>query len=202
MRLDPGTLSVRDFYRWMIHTVVPRPIAWVSTLDASGVPNLAPFSFFAPVGANPPTLMFCPANDRFGRPKDTLANIEATGEFVVNLVPFALAEKMNATSATLPRGESEFARFDVASEASAVVKPARVKGVPIAYECRLDRVIRFAEGPAAANAVFGRIVSLHVDDATIGPDAWPGIAAMDLVARAGGEFYMRSGEVFAMERPE
>ncbi|KAB2664916.1 MAG: flavin reductase family protein, partial [Verrucomicrobia bacterium] len=109
MQLDPEALSVRDLYQWLIHTVVPRPIAWVSTLDAAGRPNLAPFSFFTAVCARPPTLMFCPANDRFGRPKDTLANIEATGEFVVNLVPFALAEKMNATAATLPPGESEFA---------------------------------------------------------------------------------------------
>ncbi len=201
MQLDPEALSVRDLYQWLIHTVVPRPIAWVSTLDAAGRPNLAPFSFFTAVCARPPTLMFCPANDRFGRPKGTLANIEATGEFVVNLVPFALAEKMNATAATLPPGESEFARFDVGSEPSSIVRPARVKGVPVAYECRLDRVVRLAEGPAAGNAVFGRIVALHVDAAVIGPGGWPEVARMDLVSRAGGEVYMRTGDLFPLARP-
>src|SRR4029077_6841670 len=109
MELDPYSLKAPEVYQWMIATIIPRPIAWVSTLSPGGVTNLAPFSFFTGVCAQPPTLMICPANDRFGRKKDTLVNVESTQEFVVNIVPFALAEKMNQTSATLPYGESEFA---------------------------------------------------------------------------------------------
>ena len=111
MELDPDHLNTRTMYEWMIHSILPRPIAWVSTVSVSGVPNLAPFSFFQGVCARPPTLMFCPVNHRDGSPKDTLRNIEATGEFVVNTVSAADAEAMNATSAMLPFAESEFERF-------------------------------------------------------------------------------------------
>src|SRR4051812_2984487 len=105
MILDFNALPTRDAYAWMISTILPRPIAWVSTISLEGKTNLAPFSFFQGVTANPPTLMFVPVNTRDGRKKDTVRNIEQVPEFVVNLVPFALAEKMNACSATLPYGE-------------------------------------------------------------------------------------------------
>src|SRR5438034_8809117 len=115
MELDFTQLPVRDAYQWMIRTILPRPIAWVSTISVDGKTNLAPFSFFQGVTANPPTLMFVPVNTRDGTKKDTVRNIEAVPEFVVNLVPFALAEQMNASSATLPYGESEFEKFAIAS---------------------------------------------------------------------------------------
>src|SRR3954465_8901231 len=108
MQVDFSQLPPRDAYAWMIGTILPRPIAWVSTISAEGKTNLAPFSFFQGITSNPPTLMFVPVNARDGSPKDTLRNIEATREFVINVVPFALAETMNATSALLPFGESEF----------------------------------------------------------------------------------------------
>jgi flavin reductase (DIM6/NTAB) family NADH-FMN oxidoreductase RutF len=201
MQIAPGSLNARDMYHWMIGTIIPRPIAWVSTVSPEGVTNLAPFSFFAGVCAKPPTLMFCPANDRFGRQKDTLVNIEATQEFVVNLVSSALAEAMNATSATLPYGESEFMKFGVATAPSAKVRPPQVAGSPVAFECRLDRVVRISEGPIGGNAVFGRIVQVHVDDAVIGPDGRPDPQKLDPVARAGGDRYMRLGELFSLDRP-
>lgn len=185
----------------MIATIIPRPIAWVSTVSTAGVTNLAPFSFFAGVCARPPTLMFCPVNDRFGNPKDTLRNLEATGEFVVNLVPSPLAETMNQTAATLPHGESEFVRFAVAAVPSVAVKPPRVAGSPIAYECRLDRIVRISEGPVGGNAVFGRIVQLHVADAALDAAGHPDPAKLDLVARVGGDAYLRGGELFRLERP-
>src|SRR3954464_7830323 len=107
MQLDFTQLPPRDAYAWMISTILPRPIAWVSTISRDGKTNLAPFSFFQGVTSNPPTLMFCPVNDRAGKKKDTVRNIEQVPEFVVNLVPFALAEPMNACAALLPYGESE-----------------------------------------------------------------------------------------------
>ena len=126
MELDPESLGARDMYEWMTTTILPRPIAWISTVSPDGAANLAPFCFFQGVCARPPTLLFCPANYRHGRPKDTLRNVEATGEFVVNVVPWALVEAMNATSAALPYGESEFERFQVASSPAAKVRPRRV----------------------------------------------------------------------------
>ena len=202
MEIDPESISPRSMYHWMTSTILPRPIAWVSTVSKDGATNLAPFSFFAGVCARPPTLMFCPANDRFGRPKDTLVNIEETGEFVVNLVPYRLAEAMNATAASLPHGQSEFTKFGVAQAAALKVKPPRVADSPVCFECRLDRVVRFGEGPIAGNAVFGRILHLHIDDAMVGADGTADARMLDLVGRAGGDQYIRLEDYFRMERPD
>ena len=201
MHLDFTTLSARDAYSWMISTILPRPIAWVSTIAADGRTNLAPFSFFQGVCAKPPTLMFVPVNTRDGTKKDTTRNIEAVPEFVVNLVPFALAEQMNASAAMLPYGESEFGKFGIASAASERVRPPRVAAAPVAFECTLDRIVHIGEGPLAANVIFGRILVAHVSDATIGADGRPDPGKLDLIARLGGEGYARTTDRFALERP-
>jgi len=201
MIIDTASLNIRQMYQWMIHTILPRPIAWISTCDRSGRTNLAPFSFFMGVCAKPPTLLFCPVNDRFGQPKDTLRNVEATGEFVVNLVPFELCETMNATAETLPHGESEFDRFNVTPSPSLHIRPPRVAGSPVAFECRLDRVIRVSEGPAGGNIVLGNILSLHIDDTLLGADGFPDPDRMNLVARAGGDLYLHHPQSLRLERP-
>ena len=202
MRIDFTALASREAYQWMTCTILPRPIAWVSTLSADGKANLAPFSFFQGVTSAPPTLMFVPVNLRDGSKKDTVRNIEATGEFVVNLVSHALSEQMNATSALLPYGESEFETFGVAAVAAETVKPARVKDAPVSFECRLHSITRIGEGPAAANVIFGLIQVMHVADAVIGADGWPDARKLDLVARLGGQDYVRMGEIFALKRPD
>ena len=201
MRLDFTTLPPRDAYSWMITTILPRPIAWVSTISADGKTNLAPFSFFQGVCANPPTLMFVPVNTRDGAKKDTVRNIEAVPEFVVNLVPFALAEKMNATSAMLPHGESEFDKFGIPSAPSERVRPPRVAAAPVAFECALDRIVHIGEGPLAANVIFGRILLAHVTDAVMAADGRPDPAKLDLIARLGGDAYARTRDTFEMDRP-
>jgi flavin reductase (DIM6/NTAB) family NADH-FMN oxidoreductase RutF len=202
MKLDFSTLPARDVYAWMTSTILPRPIAWVSTVGADGRANLAPFSFFQGITSNPPTLMFVPVNTREGKKKDTLRNIEEVPEFVVNLVPFALAEKMNATAALLPHGESEFAAFGIAAAASDRVKPARVAEAPASFECVLHSIVRLGEGPLAANVVFGRILQLHVRDEVLGADGRPDFAKLDLVGRLGGEAYTRTTDRFALKRPD
>jgi len=201
MELDPDRLNTRTMYEWMIHSILPRPIAWVSTVSVSGVANLAPFSFFQGVCARPPTLLFCPVNHRDGSPKDTLRNIEATGEFVVNTVSAADAEVMNATSAMLGFEESEFERFGVAAAPSAVVRAPRVASASVAFECRLDRIIRVSEGPAGGNLVLGRIVRMHVADGVIGPGGYPDPDRLDLVGRMGGTDYLRTRDRFSLDRP-
>ena len=201
MELDPDQLNTRTMYEWMIHSILPRPIAWVSTVSISGVTNLAPFSFFQGVCARPPTLMFCPVNHRDGSSKDTLRNIEATGEFVVNTVSAADAEAMNATSAMLGFEESEFERFGIAAAPSVVVRPPRVVSVSVAFECRLDRIIRVSEGPAGGNIVLGRIVRMHVADAVIGANGYPDPDRLDLIGRMGGTEYLRTRDRFSIDRP-
>ncbi len=201
MELDPDTLNTRTMYEWMIHSILPRPIAWVSTHSPSGVANLAPFSFFQGVCARPPTLLFCPVNHRDGSPKDTLRNIEATGEFVVNTVSAADAETMNATSAMLPPDAGEFDRFGVASAPSVKVRTPRVASAAVSFECRLDRIIRVSEGPAGGNLVLGRIVWMHVADSVVGASGYPDPDRLDLVGRMGGTDYLRTRDRFPIDRP-
>lgn len=202
MLLDFSALPVREAYQWMTATIMPRPIAWVSTVSADGKVNLAPFSFFQGITANPPTLMFVPVNNRQGHKKDTTRNIEAVPEFVVNLVPRALAEQMNATAALLPYGESEFEQFGIAAAPSQQVKPPRVAAAPVAFECRLDRIVHIGEGPLAANVIFGRILTAHIRDDVLGADGRPDSAKLDLVGRLGGEDYTLTREMFSLERPD
>jgi flavin reductase (DIM6/NTAB) family NADH-FMN oxidoreductase RutF len=202
MQLDFTNIPPRIAYAWMTSTIQPRPIAWVSTLSANGKTNLAPFSFFQAITSNPPTLMFVPANNREGLPKDTLLNVEATKEFVVNVVPRALAEVMNACAALLPYGESEFEAFGVESTPSTYVKPPRVAASPAAFECVLHSVTRIGEGPGAANVVFGRIVGMHVADHVLGEDGFPDAEKLDLVGRLGREEYAGTRERFSLKRPD
>jgi flavin reductase (DIM6/NTAB) family NADH-FMN oxidoreductase RutF len=201
METDLTKLTPRDAYALLISVILPRPIAWVSTVSADGRGNLAPFSFFQGVTANPPTLLFVAANTREGAKKDTLRNIEATGEFTVNLVPYSLAEAMNATSASLPHGESEFERFGIRAVPAARVRPPRVADSPVSLECVLDRIVSVGEGPLAGNVIFGRILHAHVDDAVLGADGRPDPAKLDLIGRLGGEGYVRTRERFDLRRP-
>lgn len=202
MLLDFSKLHPRDAYQWMISTILPRPIAWVSTISADGKTNLAPFSFFQGVTANPPTLMICPVNNRAGEKKDTVRNIEAVPEFVVNLVPRVLAEPMNATSALLPYGESEFSTFNVAAAPSSQVRPPRVALSPVSFECRLHQIVNIGEGPLAANVIFGRILLAHVHDDVLGADGKPDSNKLDLIGRLGGEAFSMTRETFSLPRPD
>jgi flavin reductase (DIM6/NTAB) family NADH-FMN oxidoreductase RutF len=202
MRLDFSTLAAREAYQWMVMTILPRPIAWASTISVGGKTNLAPFSFFQGVCANPPTLLFVPVNNRQGGKKDTVRNIEAVPEFVINLVPHALAEQMNATSAMLPHGESEFEKFGIASAPSDSVRPPRVAAAPVAFECRLDRIVNIGEGPLAAHVIFGRILAAHIRDDVLGADGLPDARKLDLVGRLGGDDYTTTRDTFSMERPD
>jgi len=202
MILDFSALSTRDAYQWMTTTILPRPIAWVSTISPDGTTNLAPFSFFQGVTANPPTLMFVPVNNREGQKKDTVRNIELVPEFVVNLVPHALAGPMNDTAALLPYGESEFGKFGIVSTPSTKVRPPRVGLAPVAFECVLHQIVTIGSGPLAANVVFGRILMAHVRDDVIGADGFPDAAKLDLVGRLGREDYVTIRDTFSLKRPD
>jgi len=201
MLLDFSRLPAREVYGWMTSAIAPRPIAWVSTVSADGRTNLAPFSFFQGVTSNPPTLLFVPVNNRDGQPKDTIRNIREVPEFVVHAVPHALAGPMNASAATLPYGESEFAAFNIATVASTKVRPPRVAAAPVAFECTLHQIVDVGEGPLAAHVVFGRIHLVHVSDAVLGADGRIDAGKLDLIGRLSGDWYCRTTERFTVERP-
>ncbi len=201
MLLDFSKLPAREVYGWMTSAIAPRPIAWVSTISADGRTNLAPFSFFQGVTSNPPTLLFVPVNNRDGQPKDTVRNIREVPEFVVHVVPHALAGPMNASAATLPYGESEFTAFNIATVASTKVRPPRVAAAPVAFECSLHQIVDVGEGPLAAHVVFGRIALVHVSDAVLGADGRIDAGKLDLIGRLSGDWYCRTTERFTVERP-
>ena len=201
MILDFSQLPPRDAYNWMINAITPRPIAWVSTISAGGKHNLAPFSFFQGVCANPPTVIFCGANDRTGKQKDSVINVGQVPEFVVNLVPYALREPMNLTAAPLPHGESEFEKFNIATKPSDRIRPLRVAAAPVAFECKLDRIVELGNGPQGSSVVFGTIVCMHVDESVLDDTGTIDPVKLDTIGRMGGDYYTRTTELFTIKRP-
>ncbi|HLK21022.1 MAG TPA: flavin reductase family protein [Bryobacteraceae bacterium] len=181
---------------------MPRPIAFVSTVSRDGVLNLAPFSFFTAVSANPPIVAFAPIRRAGANPnKDTLHNIQATQEFVVNIVSEEFAEKMNACSADFPPDVDEFAASGLTPLASDLVKPPRVAESHIHMECKLYLAMEFGELPGSGNLVLGEVVRFHVDDAyfddfKIDPDQ------LRAIGRMGGAAYARTRDRFEMVRPK
>ena len=201
MDLDPESLEIRARYALMIGTIQPRPIAWVSTISPDGKTNLAPFSFFTGICANPMSVCFAPVNDRNGRKKDTLVNVEATRQFVVNFATEANAAKMNQTSAPYPYGVSEFEKAGLTALASTKVKPPRVAESPAAFECELLQIVRLGEGALAGNLVIGKVVYVHCDDKIYNGGH---IRHQDLqaIGRMEGAWYSRTQDAFELPRPE
>lgn len=193
--------SWQSLYSLCITFVTPRPIGFISTVSASGVRNLAPFSFFNMVCARPPILMFCPGRNRNGEKKDTLINVEATGEFVAAVVTNSIAEAMNQTSAPYPPEVDEFAAAGFTPQPATLVKPWLVAESPVNCECRLERVVEFGDGPGASAAVFGRIVALHVADAYLAEDGLLDDAKLQTIGRMGRMGYARTTDRFDLPRP-
>jgi flavin reductase (DIM6/NTAB) family NADH-FMN oxidoreductase RutF len=198
--IDPATLPPNWMYKLLISSVVPRPIAWVSSVDGAGVRNLAPFSYFMAITDDPPTIAFASSYRGAGADgkKDTLRNVEATREFVVNVVDDALAAQMNLTSGDYPPEVDEFEVAGLAAAASTRVTPPRVAEAPIALECRLDRIVPVGR----ANLVLGRIVHLHVRDGLYDPAT----GRLDMhrlkpVGRLAGNLYTHVHDIFEMKRP-
>lgn len=204
MDLDPAELSLADRYKLLIGAIVPRPIAWVSTVSPDGRLNLAPFSFFAGISSNPMSLLFCPANTDAGAEKDSLRNAKppnegGTGEFVVNVVPEALALRMAACAEPLAYGKSEFALAGLTPEPSVRVRPPRVAQSPFAFECRTDRVIRLNPGaPNGGNIVIGEVLLARAADGVVNARLHVDPGALGAVGRMGGRGYCTTRERFDM----
>lgn len=200
-QLDPADTNPVKLYHQLIRCIVPRPIAWVSTVSASGVTNLAPFSFFTGVGINPPTLCFCPMNRRDGQKKDTLRNLEAVPEFVVNVVPAAQAEVMNQSAADLDGETSEFEAAGIATAGATRVRPPSVKDSPVHLECVVHQILELGSGPLGSNLVIGRIVHIEIEDGVLDGEGLIDPAKLDLIGRMGGDAYATTRDRFEMKRP-
>lgn len=201
MQFDFDAMSAQDRYKIVISTVVPRPIAWVTSLNEDGTPNAAPYSFFNAIGNDPPILMFSVQRNAEKKLKDTSFNILASAEFVVNLVDEALAAAQNVTSIDSPPGVDELKLAGLETAPSTKIKPPRIARAPVAFECRTHSIVSF--GPNQA-VVFGRIVNAHVADEFVLDAKRHHIDTpkMKLVGRMhGSSWYTRTSELFELQRP-
>jgi len=187
---DPAALPAHDFYRLLTSVILPRPIAWVSSLSADGVANLAPHSFFTVACIDPPVVQFTSV----GR-KDSQSNIEATGEFVVHLTPESLFEQVNATGTNFPPDVDEFAAVGLTREASTRVAPPRVAESPVALECVRHAVLSFGD----STVVFGRVVHAAIDEDVL-RDGRPDVELLRPLARLGGNQWSAPGDVLRIDR--
>jgi flavin reductase (DIM6/NTAB) family NADH-FMN oxidoreductase RutF len=198
MIIDPKTVPANVNYRILVGAVVPRPIAFVSTVSPEGVYNLAPFSFFNVVCGDPPVVCFSPIWRN--PPKDTIVNIQATGEFVVNIVSEEFAEKMNVCSGEYPSNVDEFKMSGLTPVASVVIRPPRVQESHVNMECRLMQIIEVSARPMGGSLVLGEVVRFHVDDAVI-DDFKIDADKLRAVGRMSGYDYARTRDRFALVRP-
>ncbi len=202
MEFTPQDLAASDRYKLLIGLIVPRPIAFVSTISRDGMTNLAPFSFFCGVGSEPMMLAFCPAADEAGEDKDTLCNClpeseGGTGEFVVNVVTEAIARQMAACAEPLPHGQSEFDLSGLTPIASSVVKPPRVAECPAAFECVTHQVVRTNPGvPSSGNLVLGEVVRVHAMEGLVNERHHADASKLAAFGRMGGPSYCTTRDRF------
>jgi flavin reductase (DIM6/NTAB) family NADH-FMN oxidoreductase RutF len=200
MEISPESRSSQDIYKILIGTVLPRPIAWVSTVDLSGNLNLAPFSFFTVASVNPPILCFSPLLKENSIEKDTLANINQTGEFVVNIVSYGLAQAMNRTSGPYPSEVNEFDVAGVTPRQSTTVKPPCVADSLVNFECKLQQIIPLGSEPMAGNLILGKVCNIHLHPDIV-RNGEVESESLDAIGRLGGNMYSTIRDCFEMERP-
>lgn len=202
MIIQPEQCNYRDVYKLMIGVIVPRPIAFVSTCSPDGIRNLAPFSFFTGISAHPPAICFSPmVRGSDGARKDTLRNIEATREFVVNVVSEDIIEQVNLCSTEFPPEVDEFERSGLTPIPSDRVRPARVWESRVQMECRLLQIVTVSEQPLGGSLVIGEIVLFHVADDLI-EDFRIEPGRLRAVGRMGGPTYIRTTDRFDLVRPK
>jgi len=202
LRIDPAGSSATEIYKLMIGMVVPRPIAFVSSLDENGVRNLAPFSYFMACTADPPVVCFVSSYRKAETlTKDTLRNISATKEFVVNIVSEEFADRMNLTSAEVVPEIDEFELSGLTPIASELVRPPRVGESRAQMECRLRQLLPIGDAPGGGTVIFGDVLRFHVDQ-TIVENYKIDPEKLKAVGRMGGPTYVRTHDRFDMARPK
>jgi flavin reductase (DIM6/NTAB) family NADH-FMN oxidoreductase RutF len=200
MIFDISKLGAHDNYRLLNGGVTPRPIAWISTRSRSGIDNIAPYSFFTVASCNPPVLVFSQVTQRSGIDKDTLQNLNETGECVINIVSAESLNKMNQTSASIRSDESEFDFADIKTISSHKVVPRSVKASPVRYECTLREIIAIGDLPSAGTLVLLDVKSVYVRDDLV-VDGYINQDLIDSVGRMGGNHYSFTTNLTEINRP-
>lgn len=202
MEINPETIPWKSAYKLLIGSVIPRPIGWISSMDHDGRLNLAPFSFFNAVCGNPPHVLFSPmirSTDQ--EAKDTLHNVRATGEFVVNIVTEDLADAMNLSSTELPADVDEFSVASLIPAPSVSVQVPRVALSPIHFECKVAHIIDIGDQPGSGSVVIGKVVHIHVDESVLLDGDKIDLEKLKPIGRLAGSAYCRVTDIFQMERP-
>jgi flavin reductase (DIM6/NTAB) family NADH-FMN oxidoreductase RutF len=202
--IDPAQIPPHQLHRLLLTAIAPRPIAFASTIDAEGLPNLSPFSCFNVFGVNPSTLIFSPSRGgRDNRLKDTYLNIKDVPEVVINVVTFSMVEQANLASTEYPKGVNEFLKSGFTPVPSEKVKPFRVKESPVQLECKVRQVIETGDRPGAANLIVCEVLLVHVSEKLMDIKGQLDPRKLDLVGRMGTDYYVRaSGKaLFTVEKP-
>lgn len=200
----PSEISVPQLHGILLGSVGPRPIAFASTINQEGVPNLSPFSYFNVFSANPPILIFSPARrGRDNTTKHTYENAKSHPEVVINIVNYDMVEQMSLASTEYPEGVNEFEKSGLTGIPSDLVKPLRVKESPVQYECKVNEIVELGEGGGAGNLVICEVLKIHVREDLIDADLKIDQRAIDQVGRMGGNFYVRAhgDALFEVEKP-
>jgi flavin reductase (DIM6/NTAB) family NADH-FMN oxidoreductase RutF len=200
---DPAEMHHSEFHRLLVGGVAPRPIALVSSMDREGNSNLSPFSFFNVFGVNPAVCCFSPAfSGRTGAPKDTMLNLDETGECTVSIVTHDILHQVSLASAPYARGIDEFAKSGLTKRPSVKVRPPSVAESPFSMEAKLLHHLDFGRHPGSANMMVCEIVYLHIDERVFNPEGGIDPLKIDQVARLGGPWYTRAKEgLFKLPQP-
>lgn len=193
----PKDLETPKLHSYLLSAVAPRPIAFASTVDKDGRPNLSPFSFFNVFSANPPILIFSPARRvRGNTTKHTLENAEATKEVVINVVNYDIVQQMSLSSTEYPEGVNEFEKAGLTMLKSDIVKPFRVAESPVQIECKINDIVKLGTEGGAGNLIICEVVKMHISDEVLDENGAIDQVKLDLVSRAGGSFYSRAKSGF------
>lgn len=203
LTIDPKELSPVKLQGYLQSAVAPRPIAFASTLDKNGKPNLSPFSFFNIFSSNPPILVFSPARRvRDNSIKHTLINCQDTKQVVINVVNYAIVQQMSLSSTEYPDGVNEFEKAGLTPIPSEIVKPYRVAESPVQLECKVNEIIALGTEGGAGNLIICEVVKIHINEAVLDANGTIDPVKIDLVSRLGGNWYSRANQgLFEVEKP-
>ena len=203
LSFEPHTLSPAQLQGYLQSAVAPRPIAFASTMDENGKPNLSPFSFFNVFSSNPPILVFSPARRvRNNTTKHTLENCQATKQVVINVVNYDIVQQMSLSSTEYPDGVNEFIKSGLTMLPSDMVKPYRVAESPVQFECKVNEIIALGNQGGAGNLIICEVVKIHINEAVLDEKGTIDQNKIDLVSRLGGNWYSRSNQgLFEVEKP-
>jgi len=204
MRIDPKNTPIPQLHGYLLGSVGPRPIAFASTVDKDGNPNLSPYSFFNVFSANPPIAIFSPARrGRDNTTKHTYENVKEVPEVVINIVNHALVEQMSLSSTEYPKGMNEFTKAGLTPIASELIKPFRVKESPVQLECKVREIVELGDQGGAGNLVICEVLMIHINDEVLDASGKIDQTKIDLVGRMGGNYYVRAhGEaLFEVAKP-